>query len=162
MTISEIMCKMIDKCDKNHRDINHLLKVHSYARTIAKCEKISEKKRKTLEIAAIVHDISCPLCRAKYGNTDGSNQEKESEVLVRDFLSDCDLPHNMVDRIVYLVCHHHTLTNIDDIDYQILIEADYLVNADESAYSRDNIINMMNKVFKTKTGIKLLQSIYQI
>ena len=30
--------------------------------------------------------------------------------------------------------HHHTYTGVDGIDYQILLEADYLVNADESHY----------------------------
>ncbi len=62
----------------------------------------------------------------------------------------------------YLVGHHHTLDNIEGMDYQILIEADYIVNADESSYSKDNIKNVMEKVFKTKTGIALLKSIYNL
>ena len=33
-----------------------------------------------LEIAAIVHDIACPLCREKYGRADGYLQEQESEL----------------------------------------------------------------------------------
>ena len=32
-------------------------------------------------------------------------------------------------RVAYLVGHHHTLRGIDGIDYQILIEADYIANA---------------------------------
>ena len=41
-----------------------------------------------------------------------------------------------------------------------MLEADYLVNADESGYSKENIRNMMEKVFKTDTGKMLLQGIY--
>ena len=70
------------------------------------------------------------------------------------------LPEKTNDRVVFLVSHHHTISEIDGLDYQILLEADYLVNADESRYSRDNIQNTMNTLFKTQTGISLLKSIY--
>lgn len=46
------------------------------------------------------------------------------------------------------------------MDYQIFIEADYLVNADESGFSRDNIQNMYDTYFKTTTGRDLLKSIF--
>ena len=35
----------------------------------------------TLEIASIIHDIACPLCREKYGNTHGKYQEIEGMLL---------------------------------------------------------------------------------
>ena len=44
--------------------------------------------------------------------------------------------------------------------YQILIEADYLVNADESQYSEENIRDMLARVFRTETGRELLEGIY--
>ena len=64
-------------------------------------------------------------------------------------------------RLSYIVSNHHTITGIDGIDYQIMIEADYLVNADESNFSGNNVRNMLEKVFKTETGKFLLQSMYQ-
>lgn len=54
------------------------------------------------------------------------------------------------------------MEKIEGKDYQILIEADYLVNADESHYSKDNIRNTMEKIFRTDTGKTLLKSIYLI
>ena len=78
----------------------------------------------------------------------------------REFLSETDLPDEMKERVIYLVGHHHTFTDVDGIDYQILLEADYLVNADEGGYSKENIRNMMNQVYQTKAGKELLQSIY--
>jgi len=36
------------------------------AKITGSLEGIDEKTFDTLEIAAIVHDISCPLCREKY------------------------------------------------------------------------------------------------
>ena len=41
-----------------------------------------------------------------------------------------------MNRVAYLVGHHHSPEQIDGIDYQILIEADYIVNASESGYSQ--------------------------
>lgn len=43
------------------------------------------------------------------------------------------------ERVAYLVGHHHSPAQIDGIDYQILIEADYIVNASESGYSQQAI-----------------------
>lgn len=160
MTISQILVKMIDYSAGNRKDINHLMKVHSYARIIGKGEGLSEELQKITEIAAIVHDIACPLCRIKYGNTNGKYQEAEGPALTESFLADTGLTREEIARIAYLVGHHHTYEGVDGLDYQILLEADYLVNADESGYSRENILHMRDTVFQTKTGTALLESIY--
>ena len=136
------------------------MKVHSYARIIGKGEGLSEELQKITEIAAIVHDIACPLCRIKYGNTNGKYQEAEGPALTESFLADTGLTREEIARIAYLVGHHHTYEGVEGLDYQILLEADYLVNADESGYSRENILHMRDTVFQTKTGTALLESIY--
>lgn len=156
----KIVSKMIDFFNGNCCDIAHFLKVYGYAQTIGKLEELDKETLEILEIASIVHDIACPMCREKYGDTNGKHQEIESEALLRIFLSEFNLPEKMVSRIVFLVTHHHTYTEIDGIDYQILLEADYLVNADESHYSRDAIKKFKDRVFKTKSGIYMLESIY--
>lgn len=158
MNVSEIILKMMADSHGNRHDINHFLKVYAYAKTIAECENLSAEERRTVEIAAVLHDIACPLCREKYGNTDGKHQEAEGAILAREFLKDADVETE--ERIVFLVGHHHTLQGIDGMDYQILIEADYLVNADESGYSEANIQNALTNIFKTETGKRLLKSVY--
>lgn len=160
MNISEIMKKMIAYSEGNRHDINHFMKVWTYARTIGELEGVDTETQFILETAAITHDIACPLCRQKYGNTDGKYQEQEGAVLVREFLKDTDLPAHQIDRVAYLVGHHHTLDQIEGLDYQILVEADYLVNADESGYSQENIINFCDKIFRTPSGIELLRCVY--
>lgn len=160
MQVTDCMIKMIHYSEGNHHDINHFMKVYTFAKTIGEKENLIEKDQMTLEIAAILHDIACPLCREKYGNTNGKYQEKEGVILAEEFLKEIDIPEEMKNRIVYLVGHHHTIDKIEGMDYQILIEADYLVNADESSYSEANIRNMMEKVYQTKTGKELLKSMY--
>lgn len=160
MTISEIMVKMIAYSQGNLHDINHFLKVYAYAKTIAECEGVAPFQQKAVEIAAILHDIACPLCREKYGNTNGKRQEAEGAPLAEAFLADSGLPEDLRKRVVFLVGHHHTIDSIDGLDYQILLEADYLVNADEAGYPLENIQNTEARLFKTPTGIALLRAIY--
>lgn len=141
MSIAEIMKKMIDFSEGNLHDINHFMKVHSFAKTIGELENLDTETMLILETAAITHDIACPLCRQKYGNTNGKYQEQEGMILVREFLAGTGLTDDQTERVVYLVGHHHTPDCIEGMDYQILIEADYLVNADESSCSEENIRN---------------------
>lgn len=162
MTVAELTKKMIEYSKGNRHDINHFLKVWACARTIGLCEGLSPSDQETLEIAALLHDIACPLCREKYGNTNGKYQEKEGMPLALEFLRGTGVSDACRDRVVYLVGHHHTPAGADGPDYQILLEADYLVNADESSYSEANIRSTLTGIFKTRTGKDLLKSIYGI
>ena len=113
-----------------------------------------------LEAAAITHDIACPLCREKYGSADGRHQEEEGALLVREFLSGSGLTEGQIDRIAWLVGHHHTLRGIDGRDHQILAEADYIANATENGYSRQNVENFMEKIMRTESGKRILKSLF--
>ena len=76
------------------------------------------------------------------------------------FFSDLSLPAEDIERISWIVTHHHTYTNVDGLDYQILLESDFLVNAEESGYKNSVVESAKKNVFKTATGISLLESIY--
>jgi HD superfamily phosphodiesterase len=160
MNVSEIATRMIKYSKGNLHDINHFMKVYAYAKTIGECENLDSKTQEVLEVAAIMHDIACPLCREKYGNTNGQYQESEGSILAEEFLEGSGYCDEFIERVVFLIGHHHTLKDITGMDYQILIEADYLVNADESNCSEANNHNFMEHIFKTNTGITLLKSIY--
>lgn len=162
--IDLIMKKMICQSygDKKKKDIAHFLKVYSYAKTIGELEKLDKKTLEILEISAIVHDIACPLCREKYGNSQGQYQELEGPSLVKEFLNEFHLDDFVVERVSYLVGHHHTYENVNGIDYQILLEADFLVNADEMNLSKQAILNMNNNVFQTESGKELISVIYDL
>lgn len=162
MSISGIIQKMIDFYDGNLHDIDHFLKVWSYAKLIGEQEGIDSETRRVLEVAAVVHDIACPLCRRKYGQADGRHQELEGGALAVEFLQGSGLSETEIARVAYLVAHHHTVDAIDGIDYQILIEADYIVNAGESTYSAANIIRFDREYVKTETAHALLRSIFKI
>ena len=154
------MEKMIAFSDGNIHDIDHLIRVWTYARTIGELENLDRETQFLLEVAAITHDIACPLCRVKYGNTNGKYQEEEGVPMVKEFLSDIGIAEEVIDRVAFLVGHHHTFSGIDGIDYQILIEADYIANATENGYRQENIVNFMQKIMKTEGGKQILKAIY--
>ena len=160
--VSQIMEKMIAFSDGNLHDIDHLIRVWTYSKTIGELEGLDAQTQLVLEVAAITHDIACPLCREKYGNTNGKHQEQEGEVLVRDFLADTGMSEEQIKRVAFLVGHHHTFHDIDGIDYQILVEADYITNATENDYSQRNIENFMQKIMKTKSGSRILKTIFDL
>ncbi len=158
--IAKAVEKMIAFYEGSLHDIEHFLKVWGYAKTIGELEKLDSDTQETLELAAIAHDIACPLCRAKYGNADGKHQELEGAPLTKEFYADFCLPADKLERICYLVGHHHTVDKVDGPDYQILLEADFLVNASESHLDRDAIMHFRDKVFRTETGTRMLNDIY--
>ena len=160
MIVAQIMEKMIAFSNGDIHDIDHLIRVWTYAKTIGELESLDQQTQEVLEIAAITHDIACPLCREKYGNTNGRHQETEGALMVRDFLTGTGMTERQVDRVSFLVGHHHTLTGIDGMDHQILVEADYIANAAENGYSKENITNFMARIMKTQNGKRLLAAVF--
>ena len=85
------MERMIDMSKGNLHDINHFMKVYAFSRIIGLQEELPEITQTILETAAVIHDIACPLCREKYGNTNGKFQEQEGIPLAQNFFADVEL-----------------------------------------------------------------------
>ena len=160
MIVSAAIQRMTGLYRGNCHDINHFLKVWAMAKTIGELEGLDRHTQEVLELAAVIHDIACPLCREKYGDTDGKHQELESPPLVEAFFAELPVDRADVARISWLAAHHHTYTDIGGVDHQILLEADYLVNADEHGDSRSAVENFRRRIFRTAAGTQLLNSIY--
>ena len=76
------------------------------------------------------------------------------------FLSDSEMTEVQIDRVAFLVGHHHTFTGIDSMDWQILVEADYIANATENDYSKTNVRNFIQKIMKTDSGKSLARDVF--
>lgn len=76
-------------------------------------------------------------------------------------LEQLHVAENDIDRVCYLVGHHHTYSHIDGLDYQILVEADFLVNLYEDQISEHGVDSALGHIFKTKTGTQLCQLMYK-
>ena len=142
--------------------IQHLMKVHRFAQLIGRMEGLDEHTQTVLECAALVHDIGIRPAEAKYGSCTGKLQEQEGPAYARPMLEELGLDPADVDRSCYLVGHHHTYTGIDGADYQILVEADFLVNLYEDGVGPEGIRHARDAIFRTKAGLALCNEIYGI
>lgn len=158
--IDQITYKMIEHDAGSAKRIQHFLKVHRFAQIIGRAEQLDKHTQFVLECAALVHDIGIGPCKEKYGRCTGDLLEKEGSAYAGKLLSEFDMPQEDIERICYLVTHHHTYNQIDGMDYQILVEADFLVNFYEQQIELQTIETTLYHIFKTKMGIKLCKTLF--
>lgn len=157
---SIIINEMISYYANDPRRVNHFLKVYSFSKSIGELEKLDEETQYILEIAAIMHDIGIKISEEKYNSSAGNYQEIEGPPVAREMLEMLGFDEKIIERVCFLIGHHHTYSKIDNIDYQILIEADFLVNIYEDEIKYDSIVSIKDKYFKTKAGINFLEKLY--
>ena len=160
MDINKVTTAMIDYYQGQPKRIQHFLKVHAYAKLIGEQEGLDKEILDILEVAALTHDIGMNISEEKYNSSAGKYQEVEGPAVAQQMLEDLQYDKAKTDRVCYLIGHHHTYDQIDGIDYQILVEADFLVNLAEEQSSRETIESVKGKIFKTKTGIWLINKIF--
>ncbi len=156
----QVALQMIAYYRGDARRINHFLKVHGFARAIGTGEKLDEKTQEILEIAALTHDIGIKNSEAKFGSSAGSYQQTEGPPEAEKLLRGLAVEESVIARVCWLIARHHTYRDIEGLDYQILVEADFLVNACEDGLSAEAIGAFGRKVFRTKTGKALLDALY--
>ncbi len=120
MEHAEVVRRMVlfDKGDA--RRIQHFLKVYMFAALIGKMEGLPPEQQAILEIAAILHDIGIIPAEKKYGFNNGKLQEQEGPAYARALLQEAGgYPPELIDRVCFLIAHHHTYEGVDGPDWQI-------------------------------------------
>lgn len=159
--LAELIYEMSDYDRSSVQRIQHFLKVHNLCATIGRLEGLDESTLYTLEVAAIMHDIGIKPSLEKYGSDEGHYQEKEGPPEAIRMLKKLDFTdEKLIDRVCFLIAHHHTYDDINAPDYQILIEADFLVNLYENGSPLETIRNVKENIFKTRTGLKMLEDMF--
>lgn len=158
--LDDLFMDMIAYYDGDPKRIQHFTKVHSYARLIGIGEELDDASLFILEAAAYTHDIGIRVAEEKYGRCDGKLQEQEGPIIAQKMLSQLGFENYIVERICFLIGHHHTYDNIDGLDYQILVEADFLVNLYEDDTGNRAIDKAYKRIFKTETGKKIFRLMF--
>ncbi|MDO5338240.1 MAG: HD domain-containing protein [Eubacteriales bacterium] len=158
--LNNLFMAMIDYYAGDAKRIQHFVKVHSFAKLIGEMEHVEEKTMRILEAAAYVHDIGIKPAERKYGSCNGKLQEQEGPAAAKEMLERLHFDAELTERVCYLVGHHHTYKNIDSIDYQILVEADFLVNLYEDNLSRDTAASVYEKIFRTENGKRICKAMF--
>jgi hypothetical protein len=154
------MEKLIKYFQNDIKRINHALKVFSFAQLLAEKEDLKRKTKEIIIYSSLLHDIGIKEAERKYNSSSGKYQELEGPSIAEQLLKSFEISTDIINRVCYLVGNHHSYDKIDGIDFQILVEADLIVNIFEEGLHKPAIINLDQNVFKTVSGKDLLESMY--
>lgn len=145
--------------DRDVKRIQHALKVARFAEEIARQEGGNPL---VVLGSAYLHDIGIHEAEKKYGSSLGEYQEKEGPPIAKDLLKRTGLKAELIDEICDIISHHHHPREEETLNFQILYEADWLVNIEEEGISKDRekLKTLIPKVFKTSTGKKFAKELY--
>ena len=142
------------------RYVDHALRVTRFAEKIMAGEGIDDSFDTTvIVLAGILHDVGIPVAMAKYGSGAGPLQEREGEPVARALLSELAIRPDILERVCYIVGKHHTIDAVDGIDFQVIWEADALVNIPNGWGRKDygcSFTELVDTNFRTKTGRDLI------
>ena len=158
--IRKLYIEMIKLYQGDAKRIHHFTKVNAYGKLIAELEQVSPETYFIIDAATLTHDIGIHTCEEKYGNCNGKLQEKEGPAIAEKMLKELGFDQDVSDRVQYLIAHHHTYNNIDEIDYQILVEADFLVNIMEDGLSKEAALKAYESIFKTTCGKMICREMF--
>ena len=142
-----------------HR-INHFIKVYGFAKFIGEAEGIGADIQHIVELAALTHDIGIKPSEEKYGDCNGKHQELEGPPKAMALFNKVGIDKKIAERVCFIIGKHHTYGENLGVDHQIIIEADFLVNAFEENMTCEQIANVKRTIFKTNTGKVLLKNLF--
>lgn len=160
MTNEKLINEMIKIFKGDCKRINHFLKVYAFGKTIGELENVSNETLRIIEVACILHDIGIKESEIKYGDSNGKHQEELGPALAKKLLIKYDFSNDFIERVIFLIGNHHSYNKIDGVDFQILVEADFLVNLYEENSNKSSIFSVESKIFKTETGKEFLENLF--
>ena len=164
MDVKEIVIsRMKQLFGDDNRRVNHALKVLRFSEEILLGEKIVGDMAETVVLTAALHDIGIHESERKYNSSSGKYQEIEGPPIANRILREMGISDPITKRVCYIIGGHHTPTKVDDVDFQIIWEADLLVNIEEGGLENDKNANMtkiISENFKTATGKRIAETLY--
>ncbi|MCE1199651.1 MAG: HD domain-containing protein [Marinilabiliales bacterium] len=160
--VSEVLSEMFRCNRQDQKRIEHSLKVWGYARALGILEGLDAGPQFVLELTAILHDIGIHVAESKYGWCDGALQETEGPPVAKEILRNKGVDQQVAERVCFIISKHHTFSAIDGIDFQLLVEADFLVNAVEEGVTTEMATHFMQKNFRTESGKAMLNQLFPL
>jgi HD superfamily phosphodiesterase len=155
-----VLKKMIEYFQTDVRRINHALKVFDFAQIISEDQSLDKKTNEIIIYAAIIHDIGIKEAEKKHNSSIGKYQEIEGPPIARRILSELKISEEIINRVCFIIGNHHSYAKINGIDFQIIVESDFLVNIFEDNMSKEAIENINDYIIKTESGKKLIKTMY--
>ena len=137
---------------------------HAY-RVMKNAERLLETEDGDYTIvvaAALFHDIGIHEAKRKHESTSGKYQEIEGPPIARKILTELGYEQSQIDEICEIIAHHHTPGKVLTNNFNILYDADWLVNlgGEFDVEDRDKISSIIERVFLTESGRSIAQELY--
>lgn len=154
---------MLEYYGTDRSRINHAMKVWGFARIIGMRERLAPELMEVLECAAALHDIGIPESIRVFGSVKAEYQQIMGAKVARELLHSLHLPGEFIERVVYLVAHHHSYGMHGGILLQILFEADTLAALDEGHMPGNPEPEQVREtIFRTGCGREIINTIFGI
>jgi hypothetical protein len=139
--------------------VYHAVKVARFAEQILKMEGGNPL---VVMGAAYLHDLGTHEAERNHGSPSGHHQEIEGPALAREILEKLSIQKEIIDKITDIIGHLHRPREEETLEFQILYEADWLVNLEEEGTSKDRekVGGLIGRVFRTVTGKQLAEKLY--
>ena len=141
------------------RRVNHALKVAQYAEEIL---KIEGGHPLVVLGAAYLHDIGIKQAEEKKGTASEEDQETMGPDIAREILNRLNVQRTIVNEVCDIIGHHQHPRERETLNFQILFEADWLVNLAENGLLKDpeKLQEIITKNFRTVTGKNLASRLF--
>lgn len=144
---------------KDVRRIQHAQKVARFAEEMVKGEGGNPL---VVLGSAFLHDIDIQEVEKKQESPSGEFQKLEAASIAKDLLIRLSLRTEVIDEICDIIGHHRNPREEETLNFQILYEAEWLANIEEEGLlkNREELKELIPKVFKTASGRKLAENLY--
>ncbi len=158
--VKELITKYFTNDEKR---LNHALTSLKFAEEISFLEKVNKKDTLIIQLASLLHDIGIKEAEAKNMSPRGKTQEEEGKVIAEKILTELNIEPAILERVVFIVQYGHTFDRINGLDFQIVWEAEMLVNIVERNLTKwpEHYPNML-RTFRTEAGKQKLKEIYGV
>jgi HD superfamily phosphodiesterase len=152
--VQEVINAMNQYFGKDQKRIDHAVSVLNYAREINSSEKADKD---IVEAAAILHDIGIHEAEKRYQSTAGKHQMELGPAIASEILNNLGKDHRFIESVNKIIGNHHILNGDSSKEFQVVYEADWLVNLQDDFKDWDNKKKgaVINKNFKTTKGTEL-------
>jgi hypothetical protein len=160
--IDSIIAAMKQAFGTDQRRIEHALSVLAYAERILGREG---GNRDVVLAAAVLHDIGIQEAERKYGSSAPKYQEIEGPPMARRILEDCRvLTPEDAEHVCRIVGSHHSARDIDTHEFDIVWDADWLVNfrdvypcefGTDSTTRGKQCVKRINHLFRTASARRI-------
>lgn len=154
MSQDQVIAAMKDVFRDAPFGVEHTLAVLRDAEAIMDGEGIEGAERHLISTTVIMHDIGVLEATRKHGSSEAQYQEVEGAIIARQILSKLEFEPSLIERVCYIIRHHHSPAYIDGRDFQVQWDADLLVNLEEMEIrnNRPELAKYIVMNFRTATG----------